>query len=237
MPGATASRHDPRRGWGARLGSALPVGGLVLFNSYPFVFVFLPLVAGGVRRADALGDAQGRAGLSDRGSLAFYAWWNWRFLFLIVFSILFNFSLGTRLQRLARRHGASATPARRLLVLGIAVNLGLLGLLQVPQLPGRHGRHGLGTGGRCRPSCCLSRSPSSRSNRSPIWWMLIDGDTGDYDFLSYCLFISFFPHLIAGPIVRFRELVPQFSSAGTFVFSPGNVPRGCSSSPSGCSRR
>ena len=31
------------------------------------------------------------------------------------------------------------------------------------------------------------------------------GDTGEYDFLGYSLFISFFPHLIAGPIVRFRS--------------------------------
>ena len=62
-------------------------------------------------------------------------------------------------------------------------------------------------------------------------------DTGEYDFLSYCLFISFFPHLIAGPIVRFKQLVPQFA-AGIPSSSPRAIwPPGCSSSPSACSRR
>src|SRR5262249_10447614 len=52
------------------------------------------------------------------------------------------------------------------------------------------------------------------------------GTTGRYDFLSYCLFISFFPHLIAGPIVRFHELVPQFSAEKTFRLSPNNLANG-----------
>ena len=51
-------------------------------------------------------------------------------------------------------------------------------------------------------------------------------DTGEYDSLSYCLFITFFPHLIAGPIVRFRALVPQFAAASTFVLSPTNMANG-----------
>jgi D-alanyl-lipoteichoic acid acyltransferase DltB (MBOAT superfamily) len=52
------------------------------------------------------------------------------------------------------------------------------------------------------------------------------GETGEYDGLGYGPFISFFPHLIAGPIVRFRQLVPQFGAPDTWVFSPGNVASG-----------
>src|SRR4029077_12656669 len=52
------------------------------------------------------------------------------------------------------------------------------------------------------------------------------GATGSYDFLSYCLFITFFPHLIAGPIVRFKELVPQFTTGATFALSPSNLATG-----------
>jgi D-alanyl-lipoteichoic acid acyltransferase DltB (MBOAT superfamily) len=51
-------------------------------------------------------------------------------------------------------------------------------------------------------------------------------DTGEYDFLSYGLFISFFPHLIAGPIVRFKELVPQFTGERIFGLSPTNLANG-----------
>ena len=64
------------------------------------------------------------------------------------------------------------------------------------------------------------------------------GDTGDYDFLSYSLFVSFFPHLIAGPIVRFKELVPQFSARGHLRLLARQRGHGaCSSSPSDSSRR
>ena len=92
----------------------------MLFNSYPFVFVFLPLVLAGFAALTRWRTRRAVLAFLIAASLAFYAWWNWRFLSLIVFSILFNFSLGTRLHRLARRLGASATPARRLLALGIA---------------------------------------------------------------------------------------------------------------------
>ena len=51
-------------------------------------------------------------------------------------------------------------------------------------------------------------------------------DTGEYDFLSYGLFITFFPHLIAGPIVRFKELVPQFTADEMFRLSPNNLSNG-----------
>jgi hypothetical protein len=52
--------------------------------------------------------AQAHAGLIV-ASLAFYAWWNWRFLALLLFSILFNFALGTRLQRRASTDGSPAS--------------------------------------------------------------------------------------------------------------------------------
>jgi alginate O-acetyltransferase complex protein AlgI len=51
-------------------------------------------------------------------------------------------------------------------------------------------------------------------------------DTGEYDHLSYGLFITFFPHLIAGPIVRFKELVPQFTADKMFRLSPINLSNG-----------
>jgi hypothetical protein len=125
--------------------------GIVLFNSYTFVFVFLPLVLAGFAVLTRWRTRKAALAFLILASLAFYAWWNWRFLSLILFSILFNFLLGTRLQRRARELGASAAPARRLLALGI---------------------------------------------------------------------------VIAGPIVRFKELVPQFSSRDAFVLSHGNVAKG-----------
>jgi len=52
------------------------------------------------------------------------------------------------------------------------------------------------------------RSRSSRSRRSPPRRRL-SREPADYDFIDYCLFVVFFPHLIAGPVVRHHEILPQ----------------------------
>jgi alginate O-acetyltransferase complex protein AlgI len=54
------------------------------------------------------------------------------------------------------------------------------------------------------------------------------GVTEAYDFLYYALFVSFFPHLIAGPIVSYRRLMPQFAETTTYRFHAGNFAAGLS---------
>jgi alginate O-acetyltransferase complex protein AlgI len=200
----------------------------LLFNSYPFVLVFLPLVFAGFAVLGRWRSRQAVLLFLTLASLGFYAWWNWRFLPLILFSILFNFSLGTRLQRRAQELGASTPPARRLLVLGIAVNLGLLGYFKYRNFLVDTVGLALGTEWHL-PSLLLPLAISFFTFEQITY--LVDayhGDTGGSDFLSYCLFISFFPHLIAGPIVRFKQLAPQFTAADFFVVSPNNVVNGLS---------
>ena len=198
----------------------------MLFNSYPFVLVFLPLVVAGFA---VLAHWRARTAILAFlivASLAFYAWWDWRFLPLILFSMLFNFSLARLMQRRVRDGGASATRPRRLLALGIAVNLGLLGYFKYRNFFVDTASVALGAGWQL-PSLVLPLAISFFTFEQITY--LVDAyhaDTGEYDFLSYCLFLSFFPHLIAGPIVRFKQLVPQFASAQTFVFSPSNLATG-----------
>jgi alginate O-acetyltransferase complex protein AlgI len=198
----------------------------VLFNSYAFVFVFLPLVLAGFAALTRWGTRRAVLAFLVAASLAFYAWWDWRYLALIVFSILFNFSMGTRLQRRAGGLEAPAGSGRRLLAVGIGVNLGLLAYFKYRNF--FVDTVGIAVGAEwVLPPLVLPLAISFYTFEQITY--LVDayrGDTGEYDFLGYALFISFFPHLIAGPIVRFRDLVPQFSSRETFVFSPGNVSRG-----------
>ena len=51
-------------------------------------------------------------------------------------------------------------------------------------------------------------------------------EEGTHDFLSYAMFITFFPHLIAGPIVRYREIYPQFNRRSVFRLIAANVAPG-----------
>jgi alginate O-acetyltransferase complex protein AlgI len=198
----------------------------MLFNSYPFVLVFLPLVLAGFAMLARWGTRRIVLAFLIVASLTFYAWWNWRFLSLILFSILFNFWLGTRLHRRVTRHGAASASARRLLVLGVTVNLGLLGYFKYRNFLVDTVSTVLGTGWEMPP--LLLPLAISFFTFEQITYLVdvFHGETGDYDFLSYVLFISFFPHLIAGPIVRFKDLVPQFSAGDTFVFSHANVAKG-----------
>ena len=196
----------------------------MLFNSYPFVFAFLPLVLLGFAALARWQSRRAVVGFLVVASLGFYAWWNWRFLPLIVGSILFNFWLGTRLERTGGPRGNAPRRARRLLIFGICVNLALLGYFKYRAFFVDSMGAALGTDWHL-PPLVLPLAISFFTFEQITY--LVDAynqDTGEYDFLGYCLFISFFPHLIAGPIVRFRQLVPQF--AGPFAFSSGNVASG-----------
>jgi D-alanyl-lipoteichoic acid acyltransferase DltB (MBOAT superfamily) len=50
--------------------------------------------------------------------------------------------------------------------------------------------------------------------------------TNKYNFTDYCLFVTFFPHLIAGPIVHHKDLIPQFQNKNIFTFHPENLGEG-----------
>jgi alginate O-acetyltransferase complex protein AlgI len=198
----------------------------VLFNSYPFLFVFLPIVLLGFAALTRFSTRRAVLAFLIAASLAFYAWWNWRLLALIVFSILFNYWLGTRLTRSGSRPGSTATARRRWLTLGIAVNLGLLAYFKYRNF--LVDTVGAAVGADWSLSPLVLPLAISFFTFEQITY-LVDayrGETGDYDFAGYALFICFFPHLIAGPIVRFRDLVPQFSRRETFVFSLPNLTTG-----------
>jgi alginate O-acetyltransferase complex protein AlgI len=198
----------------------------VLFNSYPFVFGFLPLVLAGFALLARRRARRAALGFLILASLTFYAWWDWRFLPLILFSILFNFWLSRLVGRQVRVRGPAATSARALLALGIAVNLGLLGYFKYRNLLVETAGMAIGADWHL-PALVLPLAISFFTFEQITY--LVDvyhGATGSYDFLSYCLFITFFPHLIAGPIVRFKELVPQFTAEATFALSPDNLASG-----------
>ena len=89
----------------------------MLFNSFIFIFIFLPCVLVGFHLISKKGWYQASLGWLVGASLFFYGWWNPKYLLLIVASILVNFSLGSLLQR---NHN------KTVLFFGILFNLGLI---------------------------------------------------------------------------------------------------------------
>ena len=137
-------------------------------------------------------------------SLFFYAWWEPIYVLLILFSIGFNFLIG----RLVSREGPWRT--RGVLVFGVVVNLGLLAYFKYANFFVDNVNAALGTDwnfGKIFLPLAISFFTFQQIAYLVDAWR---GKTSEYNFLHYCLFVCFFPQLIAGPIVHHKQVLPQF---------------------------
>ncbi|MGB0712495.1 MAG: MBOAT family O-acyltransferase [Gammaproteobacteria bacterium] len=194
----------------------------MLFNSHVFVFLFLPLVLAGFF---LLSRRSGRAAMAWLviASLFFYGYWNPWFLFLLLGSISGNYLLGLRL---TQAHRTGSGHARILLWSGITANLGLLGyfkykaffLENLALLSG----HGFDAAEVFIPLAISFFTFQQIAYLADAY----AGQAEDHDPLTYTLFVSFFPQLIAGPIVHHREMMPQFQKSSTYAFDAGNFTAG-----------
>ena len=180
----------------------------MLFNSYPFLFLYLPLtlLAFLVLRRGHRSLAIGGLFLA---SLIFYGVWNPRDVLLLLGSILFNFWIGQKLQKPAP---ASAKSRRLWLQLGIAIDLGLLGYYKYAGFTAENLGTLLGIHFDLPP--ILLPLGISFFTFTQIAF-LVDcyrGEVREGRFLDYGLFVTYFPHLIAGPVLHHKEMMPQFRS-------------------------
>src|SRR6266478_5803124 len=182
----------------------------MLFNSYEFIFAFLPVV---VAVFFVLGSASRTWALRwvIVASLFFYALWRPLNVLIIAPSILINFVLARVLQRLGKQGSRSA--AQAVLLLGIAFNVAFLGYFKysnflVGAINDVFGTH------MVLATIILPLGISFITFQKIAF--LIDihaGRVESFTLQDYCLFVLFFPQLIAGPIVHYREVMPQFHGA------------------------
>ena len=153
-------------------------------------------------------------------SLFFYGWWRPVYLVLLVISLLANFGFG---RGLSPESGLSASIRRLMLGISIAFNLGLLGYFKYANFFVDSLGALLDTGWSIE-TIVLPLAISFYSFQQIAY--LVDvfrGEAHEYSFLHYCLFVIFFPQLIAGPIVHHKEMLPQFARRETFRFSHENL--------------
>jgi alginate O-acetyltransferase complex protein AlgI len=181
----------------------------MLFNSYEFILLFLPVT---LLVFFLIGDrGHHRVAISwlVGTSLFFYGWWNPAYLALILSSIVANYLFG---MALSDHDSWGHKPRKRLLMVGIAANLALLAYYKyanffidnVNQL----------SGSTIEMEPVLLPLAISFFTFQQISY-LVDAyqhKTREHNFLHYCLFVTFFPQLIAGPIVHHREMLHQFAS-------------------------
>ena len=187
----------------------------MLFNSFSFLLLFLPITALGFF-AIARRSHMWAAGWLALASLFFYGWWSVEYIPLLLASIGFNYAAGWRI-------GHSAGSSRkRWLVLAICVNLALLAYfkyadfligsinqLAAAELPVLHVVLPVGI---------------SFFTFTQIAFLVdtYQGKVSEYRFVHYLLFVTYFPHLIAGPVLHHKEMMPQFDQAATYRPSSGN---------------
>jgi D-alanyl-lipoteichoic acid acyltransferase DltB (MBOAT superfamily) len=184
----------------------------MLFNSFEFIMVFLPVVLSGFYLIGNRGRHRVAIAWLVMASLFFYAWWNPAYLGLILFSVLFNYAFGLLLS------GGSVPYQRLLLATGIAINLGLLGYFKYANFFVDNLNAVAGTDFQL--SRIILPLAISFFTFQQIAF-LVDSyrrETHEFSFLHYCLFVTFFPQLIAGPIVHHREMLPQFVSDTIYRF-------------------
>ncbi len=186
----------------------------MLFNSVEFIFIFLPLTLLGFFGVSAWFGHRAAIGWLVLASLAFYGWWNPVYLWLIGFSILFNYGCGILL---SKWQTASNNADKWLLGIGVVVNLFLLGYFKYANFFVDNINLLVATPVYLE-TIVLPLAISFFTFQQIAY--LVDafrGETSEYDFAQYCLFVSFFPQLIAGPIVHHKEMLPQFAQSLTFV--------------------
>src|SRR5437588_3228501 len=179
----------------------------MLFNSLAFL-IFIPLFM------LAYWPTRGRARLWVMllGSLVFYAWWDWRFIFLLLFSALVDYSLGILLEN-ERDDGLR----RRLIVISVCVNLGLLGFFKyfnffVQSFSPR------GTLDVMKIVLPVGISFYVFKTMSYTIDVYRRTQSAERDLLRFTTFVVFFPELVAGPIVRASRLLPQLKGDHPFSY-------------------
>ena len=189
----------------------------MLFNSIDFA-VFLPIVFI-LYWFVANRDLKLQNLLVVVASYVFYGWWDWRFLFLILFSTVVDFRVGLGLE-------TQDDPKRRkfLLLCSILVNLGLLGFFKYYNFFLANFVDAFSIFGK-------EIGASSLSIVLPVGISFYTFQTLSYtidvyrrklepthDFVAFAAFVSFFPQLVAGPIERATNLLPQFFAPRTFEY-------------------
>lgn len=190
----------------------------MLFNSYSFIFLFLPITFLGMFFLSRYSHKIVALWLA-LASLVFYAVWDARFVLLLLASISFNYSVGylialRRCKELSNKH---------ILVAAIVINLALLAYFKytnffISSINDFFGVH-------IAVLDIILPLGISFFTFTQIAF-LVDvyrGIAKEVNFVHYLLFVTYFPHLIAGPVLHHKQMMPQFANISTYKINSTNV--------------
>ncbi|WP_199898082.1 MBOAT family O-acyltransferase [Marinilabilia salmonicolor] len=153
-------------------------------------------------------------------SYVFYSWWDWRFLSLIVFSTIVDYTVGFKL-----KNEENQSKRKLLLWASIVVNLGFLGVFKYYNffldslyhvIPGLQVVLGFNSIEIILPVGISFYTFQTLSYTIDVYKRKLEPTS---DFIAFAAFVSFFPQLVAGPIERATNLLPQFFHKRTFNYA------------------
>jgi len=198
----------------------------VLFNSYTFIFVFFPIVWTGFfligRR-----NTRAAAGFLGLASLFFYGWWSVAALPLLLGSVCLNYWFGLQV---SPREGVGDQRRKHMLVLALAANLVVLAVFKYANFFVDNVNDGLSAAGISPLPVLDIALPIGISFYTFTQIAFIvdcwQGKVLERRFVHYLLFVTYFPHLVAGPVLHHAQMMPQFARASTYRPDPDKIALG-----------
>jgi len=197
----------------------------MIFSSYEFIFAFLPITYIIYFYLNHRRLTEASKGFLVFSSLFFYSYWNIVYLPLILSSMLFNYIIGNILAK-QNKDTKKEFSKRSILTFGITLNIILLGYFKYSDFFIENFNFFAGSNFELL-NLALPLAISFFTFQQIAY--LVDSykqDTKEYDFLNYAIFVTFFPQLIAGPIVHHKEMLPQFANVRNKVINYKNVVSG-----------
>ena len=176
----------------------------MLFTSVPFLLYFLPVTLIGYQLIGRYG-RRAVIGWLALMSVVFYGYWNPRFVFVLLGSVVLNFLFSVIIAR------CNEGKRKFWLIAGVSANLAALSFFKY-LFPSLNFFHQIGWSHHLWSGVILPLGISFFTFTQIAYLVdLSQGEAAPQGFVEYALFVTFFPHLIAGPILHHREMMPQFS--------------------------
>ena len=175
----------------------------MLFNSYPFICLFLPITLWGFWLLSRTNPSLVPLWLAA-ASLFFYGWWNPSYLVLLTASISANYFAGYTIDRQVGK--------TKQVSIGICVgaNLALLGYYKYTNFFVSNLDHLIGNNWEIDKIILPLGISFFTFTQIAFLVDVYQGKVKEYNFINYLLFVTYFPHLIAGPVLHHQDMMPQF---------------------------
>lgn len=192
----------------------------MLFNSLEFIFLFLPLTLVGFFNLGARSHYRLALAWLLASAIFFYSWWNPTNVIVLVSSILFNYGVGAILADQIKL----PISKKVILFLGISINLSVLGYFKYANFFVETTNSLLNTDLHLG-KIALPLGISFFTFQQIAY--LVDSYRGEtksnYSFLNYATFVTFFPHLLAGPLIHHKSIITQFADRTLYHFKSENL--------------